>query len=182
MEAPESDVSGAPHDTGQKLRRALGKILGKACVVGGRKSEIVLEADAPRRPAERPLGGDVDVFGSELSEEQRERIMERIRTELDLIGIGVRYRGRAYLEEAIFALVNKEKKSSEAVIYQVAEDRKATYGGILRAIQTAIHNAWETSAIEDLQKYYTARINIHTGVPSPTEFIHYYADKIRKTM
>ena len=29
-------------------------------------------------------------------------------------------------------------------------------------------------------EYYTARVNYETGVPTPTEFIYYYADKIRK--
>jgi DNA-binding NarL/FixJ family response regulator len=123
-----------------------------------------------------------DLHTIESPEEHRKRIMERIYTELDLIGIGVRYKGREYFEDAIFALINKEKNSSDAVIYQVAELRKATYSSVIRAMQTAINRAWETSSIEDLQKYYTARVNINTGVPSPTDFIHYYADKIRKTM
>lgn len=123
-----------------------------------------------------------DLQTIESPEERRKRIMERIYTELDLIGIGVRYKGREYFQDAIFALINKEKNSSDAVIYQVAELRKASYSSIIRAMQTAINRTWETSAIEDLQKYYTVRVNVNTGVPSPTEFIHYYADKIRKTM
>ena len=62
-------------------------------------------------------------------------------------------------------LVNKYKKSSST---------------ISRAMQNAILLAWRISPIEDLSSYYTARINYETGVPTPTEFIYYYADKITK--
>lgn len=124
--------------------------------------------------------GDLQTI--ESPEERCVRINERIDTELDLVGIGVRYKGRAYLREAIFLLISKDKNSSEAVLYQVAERQRLSYSSVIRAIQTAINKAWDSSSIEDLQKYYTARVNINTGVPSPTDFIHYYADKIRKTI
>lgn len=123
-----------------------------------------------------------DLQTIESPEERRVRIAERIDTELDLVGIGVRYKGRAYLHEAIFLLINKDKNSSEAILYQVAEHKRLSYSSVIRAIQTAINKAWDTSNIEDLQKYYTARVNIHTGVPTSTEFIHYYANKIRKSI
>jgi hypothetical protein len=64
----------------------------------------------------------------------------------------------------------------------VAISRKSSYSAIIRTMQTAINNAWESTAIEDLNVHYTARIDIRTGVPSPTEFIHFYADKIHKAM
>jgi len=47
-------------------------------------------------------------------------------------------------------------------------------------MQTAINYAWRISPVEDLILHYKARINYETGVPTPTEFIYYYADKIRK--
>ena len=123
-----------------------------------------------------------DMQTTESPEERRIRIMERIDAELDLIGIGVRYKGHAYLQEAIFLTIGMDINSSEAVLYQVADRQRISYSSVIRAIQTAINRAWDSSSIEDLQKYYTARVNIHTGVPSPSDFIHYYADKIRKTM
>lgn len=123
-----------------------------------------------------------DMQTIESPEERRIRVIERINTELDLIGIGVRYKGRAYIQEAILLLINKDKNSSESVLFQVTNNQKLSYSSVIRAIQTAINRAWESSSIEDLQKYYTARVNINTGVPSPSDFIHYYADKIRKTM
>ena len=126
------------------------------------------------------LTGDLQEI--ESPEERRNRVMERINTEMDLIGVGVRYKGYEYLQEAIYNLINKDKNSSEVVINQIAESRKIPYNTIIHAMQTAINKAWKISSIDDLQKYYTARVNINTGVPTPVDFIHYYADKIRKTM
>jgi DNA-binding NarL/FixJ family response regulator len=123
-----------------------------------------------------------DLHTIESPEEQRERIAKRIDIEMDLIGISVRYRGHTFIKDAVLLLLSKEKGSSEAVLYQVAEKNRTSYNNVLRAIQTAINKAWSISSIEDLQKHYTARININTGVPSSTEFVYYYCDKIRKTM
>jgi DNA-binding NarL/FixJ family response regulator len=123
-----------------------------------------------------------DLQTIESPEERRDRVMERISAELNLIGVGMRYKGRAYLEEAIFLLLNKDKRSSEAVLYTVCRRLRVSYSSVIRAMQTAINKAWDSSSIEDLEKHYTARVSIHTGVPAPTDFIHYYADKIRKSM
>ena len=126
------------------------------------------------------LPGDLQTI--ESPEELRVRLMDRIETELNLVGIGIRYKGRAHLRESIYLLITKDKNNSDAVIYQLAERHKLSYSSVIRAMQTAINNAWECTGIDDLQTYYTARVNINTGVPSPTEFIHYYANKIRKSM
>ena len=47
-------------------------------------------------------------------------------------------------------------------------------------MQNAILHAWRITPIEDLSKYYTARVNYETGVPTPTELIYYYSNKIKK--
>ena len=123
-----------------------------------------------------------DLQSLESPEERRARISQRIDAELSLVGISSKYKGRKHFHEAIELLLNIEKDASESVINQVAISNKNTYSAIIRTMQTAINNAWESSAIEDLRTHYTARIDYRTGVPSPTEFIHYYADKIRKSM
>jgi hypothetical protein len=66
---------------------------------------------------------------------------------------------------AVQHLVNKYKRSSST---------------ISRDMQNAILHAWRVSSLEDLETYYTAKINYETGIPTPTEFIYYYADKIKK--
>jgi len=116
----------------------------------------------------------------ESPDAHRRRIMERIDTEMDLIGVGVGYKGYKFIQDSIFKLINKDKNNSEGVIQQVADDRKCSYSGVYRAMESAIKRAWKISSIEDLQKYYKARINVNTGVPTPSEFINYYADKISK--
>jgi hypothetical protein len=123
-----------------------------------------------------------DMQTTNSPEEQHKRITARIDSELDLIGISARYKGRAYLHEAVFLLLCKDENASEAVINQVAARRKSSCSAIIRAMQTAINKAWRISSIEDLQRYYTARVDVKTGVPSPSDFIHYYAGKIRRSM
>ena len=69
-------------------------------------------------------------------------------------------------------------KIQYSIIWQM--NIKFGNSSISRAMQTAINYAWRISSIDDLMTYYTARINHQTGVPTPTEFVYYYADKIRK--
>jgi len=116
----------------------------------------------------------------ESPEARRKRIMERIDTDMNLIGVGVGYKGYKYIQGSIFKLINKDKNNSEAVIQQVADDHKCSYSSVYRAMESAIKKAWKISSIDDLEKHYTARVNTNTGVPTPSEFIHYYADKISK--
>lgn len=118
----------------------------------------------------------------ESPDEWKDRILQRIDAELDAVGISPRYKGRMYLREGILLMLNRDRKTSEAVVYRLAENHKCSYSSVLRAMQTAIVKTWDTSCQEDLQKYYTARVNIHTGVPAPTDFIYYYVEKIQKTM
>lgn len=123
-----------------------------------------------------------DLASVETPEEQRVRITDKLNAELDMIGISAHLKGRKYLFEAIYLLIHtgKEGNGSDSVINQVCNKHKRAYSSITRAMQTAINNAWRISSIDDLQVHYTARINYETGVPTPTEFIYYYADKLKK--
>lgn len=123
-----------------------------------------------------------DLQTLETPEERQARITKRIETELNLVGISPKYKGYRHLYEAIEHLILIEKDAAESVINQVAAVHKSSYSAIIRTMQTAINNAWKSTAIDDLLTHYTARIDIRTGVPSPTEFIHHYANKIRKAL
>ena len=46
-------------------------------------------------------------------------------------------------------------------------------------MQNAINRAWAISNIDDLLENYTAKISSSKGVPTLTEFIFYYANKIK---
>lgn len=116
-------------------------------------------------------------------DENLKEISEKINKELDLIGISTHLQGRKYFYDAILYLLSKESSDTRISINQYLCSRyKKASSTISRAMQNAILHAWRVSAIEDLEKYYTAKINYETGVPTPIEFIYYYVDKIKKTL
>jgi two-component system response regulator (stage 0 sporulation protein A) len=119
----------------------------------------------------------------ETPEEQKSRIMSRIKAEMDAIGISMRLKGRKYIEEAVHLLIINNESGSETVFQDVAQYQKNSYNNIIRAIQTAINDAWRNADdIEELLKLYTAPVRKDKGTPTPTEFVYYYADKIRCDM
>ncbi len=80
-------------------------------------------------------------------------------------------------------VVHSQTKSAWNIVGEnLGGKYKRSTSTISRAMQNAILYAWRISAIEDLTTYYTAKINYETGVPTPTEFIYYYANKIKKKM
>ena len=46
-------------------------------------------------------------------------------------------------------------------------------------MQNAITRAWRSSPIDELLLHYTAKISQERGSPTLTEFIYYYANKIK---
>lgn len=117
----------------------------------------------------------------ESTNDYRNRISDRINRELDLIGISCHLIGRKYIHDAILYIL-KENEEKENVFLYLAKKYKKGNSTIGRSIQTAIEHAWRKSSIEDLQKYYTAVVNYNTGVPTPTELIYYYVEKIKKSV
>lgn len=110
-------------------------------------------------------------------------ISDKINEELELIGISTHLQGRKYLFDAILYLLSQRSSEEKISInqYLISKYKKAS-STISRAMQNAILHAWRISSIEDLEKYYKAKINYETGVPTPVEFIYYYVDKIKKTL
>ncbi|MCL2047862.1 MAG: response regulator [Defluviitaleaceae bacterium] len=114
-------------------------------------------------------------------------IRNTITQEMDLIGVNVRYKGRAHIEEAVFIMLREKLNPTEktqavppaSVIQQVAKSAKISYSSVIRGMKTAIDNTWLASTQEEL-KTYTARVDKRLGVPTPTEFIHFFFDKIYK--
>lgn len=112
---------------------------------------------------------------------QEKLIAEKVNYELDLIGIASHLQGRKYLFDAITYLLSEEGENSQVSINQyLLSKHKRPTSTINRAMQNAIVRAWRVTAIEDLEKLYTAHINYNTGVPTPVEFIYYYVEKIKK--
>ncbi len=112
-----------------------------------------------------------------------EKLSKLINQELDLIGVSSHLKGRKYLFDSIlFVIENSEKDEGISTIQYLVSKYKRSNSTISRAMQNAILHAWRISSIEDLAALYTARINYETGVPTPTEFIYYYADKVKKML
>lgn len=110
------------------------------------------------------------------------RIKNKINAELDLIGISSHLKGRKYIYEAINYLIKENNEQGESVFNYLANMYKRSSSSISRVMQTAINYAWRTSAPEDLEAHYTAKVNYNTGVPTPTEFIYFYSQKISKVL
>ena len=114
-------------------------------------------------------------------EDEEEKISNLINTELDLIGINSKLKGRNYIYDAIMYLLKNDKNGINVVQY-LTKVHKKSKTTITNGIQNAIIHAWRVTPIDDLMRYYTARINYETGIPTPMEFLYYYVDKIKKKL
>lgn len=112
----------------------------------------------------------------ETPAEQNKRITRRIMSELNLIGINTKSVGYKYLIDAIMIIMDAPTPN---ICNIIAKKYGKTESSVERAIQNAINRAWNTSPLKDLQLYYTAHISSAKGVPTVTEFIYYYANKIK---
>lgn len=116
---------------------------------------------------------------SEEIEDNENKISDLINHELDLIGVTSKLKGRKYIHDAILYLIENENSNTNVIQY-LTKIHKKSGNTITNGIQNAIIHAWRVSSIEDLETYYTAKVNYETGVPTPMEFIYYYVDKIKK--
>ena len=113
---------------------------------------------------------------SESSSQKEKRFMRLINQELDYIGISPKAIGYKYLTDAILLVLNGHKSNLCTII---GEKYSKTNTSVERAMQNAINNAWRSNDIDELLKHYTARIHSEKGVPTMTEFIYHYANKIK---
>ena len=120
-----------------------------------------------------------DAAKAAVSISYRETMKEKISTELDLIGISPKLKGRQYLADAI-EITCKQRVPNLCSI--IAKKYSKTDASVERAMQTAINHAWRNTDIESLERYYTTYINPQKGVPTVMEFIYYYSDKIKKSL
>lgn len=109
-------------------------------------------------------------------EQKQQRIKNRVITELERIGIPPNAIGRKYLIDSIIHIINDR---CENILTAISKKYSKTESSAERAMQNAIDKAWKTAHIDDLEKYYTARISSVRGVPTIMEFIYYYAEKIK---
>lgn len=113
---------------------------------------------------------------SESLIQKDKRILRLIDIELNHIGISPKAVGYKYLTDAILFVV---KGQTNNLCASIGSKYGKTDSSVERAMQNAINSAWRSNDIDELLKHYTARINSDRGVPTVTEFIYYYANKIK---
>ena len=119
----------------------------------------------------------------ENTKENENKISNIINDELNLIGVGLHMQGRKYLHDAIYYVItNNSGEEKISAVQYLTNKYKRSNSTISRDMQNAILHAWRISSLEELETHYTAKINYETGIPTPTEFIYYYADKIKKIL
>jgi DNA-binding NarL/FixJ family response regulator len=109
-------------------------------------------------------------------QETSKRLSTRINAELNFVGISPKVLGYTYLKDAILVAL---KEPQPNICTLLGNRYKKTESSVERAMQNAINRAWKSTDIDDLLLHYTAKINSEKGVPTVTEFIYYYANKLR---
>ena len=112
----------------------------------------------------------------ETPEQKTKRLARQISMELDSVGLNPKHIGYKYLVDAIELVMEKPEHNLCAII---GSRYGKTEASVERAMQNAIDKAWRTADVEDLLKHYTAKISSEKGVPTITEFIYYYVNKIK---
>lgn len=117
-----------------------------------------------------------DYAKSEAPSAREKRLTRLISMELDHVGISPKAVGYKYLTNAILLVIDGHTGS---LCTTIGKKFSKTDASVERAMQNAINSAWRSNDIDELLKHYTARINSERGVPTLTEFIYYYANKIK---
>lgn len=108
----------------------------------------------------------------ELEERKRSR---RISHELDNVGISSKCIGYRYLIDAIGIIM---QQPVQHVCRIIGKKYNKTENSVERAMQNAINRAWGSTDKDELSTNYTARIKSSKGIPTITEFIFHYAQKL----
>lgn len=121
--------------------------------------------------------GDSEHYAEDSAYKIEKRLRRIITAELDFVGISPKAVGYKYLTDAIYHLINGEDRPLATV---VGEIYKKSNSSVERAMQNAINKAWRVNDTEELLEHYKARIDPRRGAPTLTEFIYYYANKVRE--
>ena len=150
--------------------------------------DMILYKDNPKYSSDHVLNNFINLrktesFATRVSIEEvladeKNRILSVLNDEMELIGVTSKLKGRDYIQDAILFLIQEEGSNMNVIQYLVNKYKKSSTT-ITNGIQNAIIRAWRVTPPDDLEKYYTARVNYETGVPTPMEFIYYYVNKIK---
>jgi len=107
----------------------------------------------------------------------KKRLHARTSSEMELVGISPKATGRKYLIDGILMVYDGK---TQGICIELAQKYKKSDASIERAMQNAINQAWRKTSPTELNLNYTARVNPERGVPTLTELLHYYAEKLKK--
>lgn len=151
--------------------------------------EIILYKDHPKYSSDHVLNSFINLRKTtykpkatsiqEIMNKDEEKVAKLINAELDLIGVNAKLKGKEYIFDGILYLIQNGNKENNVIQY-LSKKYKRSSTTITNGIQNAIVHAWRVTPIEDIEKYYTARVNYETGVPTTMEFLYYYVEKINK--
>ena len=163
----------ADDETAQKVAREYGAdyIINKTpekCV----PAEIIdfFEVTKPVIKARSPK--NTEESSSDLMLRRKSR---RISAELDKLGMSSKSIGYRYLIEAIGVIMEKPVQHVCSII---GKRHGKTENSVERAMQNAINRTWAGADKDELLAHYTAKIKSRKGVPTITEFIYFYAQKL----
>jgi flavin-binding protein dodecin len=114
-------------------------------------------------------------FDEDSPHDIKKRLEIRVTAEIDQIGISPKAMGRSYLIDAIM----HRAEGHHGQVAAIAKMYGKTEASVERAMQNAINRAWSTMQPDDLLLHYTARIHSEKGVPTVTEFVCHYANKMK---
>ncbi len=109
------------------------------------------------------------------AEQEEKQTQRRITAELDKLGISSKCVGYRYLVDAIGIIM---KQPVQHVCRLIGSRRGKTENSVERAMQNAINRAWASTDPAELSANYTARIKSAKGIPTITEFVYHYANKL----
>ena len=100
---------------------------------------------------------------------------EFVQDEFNKLGVSVKNKGYNYLVEAVILAANNEAQSWAKII---GEKYGKSESSVMHAMQYAIDNTWTNADINNLEKYYTAKLRKDRYVPTTNEFVFYYKQKL----
>jgi len=116
---------------------------------------------------------------SPRKDSKEDTITEKIEAELDMLGVSRKYVGRNYIAEALKLSFAKGGEATSSLIREVADNEQKEYSSVVRAMETAIKNTWYDNK-EEAEKHYTVRVDKRRGYPTPSDFVHFYKEKLQK--
>lgn len=139
----------------------------------------VLQHDASSASSASTAGVFPNAVLPQLEGENKKELTRRICAALDSVSISPKAVGYRYLTEAIEIFVEEPVTNVSLII---GRRHGKTEASVERAMQNAIGRAWACADIDKLLANYTAHIHSKKGVPTVTEFICYFANKIKNEL